>query len=63
MAIVLRGYAKAKDGNLVLIGTIGIPHSKDKRTPRERRDRRTLIRSGATVFKREIYPSKVHDDH
>jgi hypothetical protein len=63
MAIVLRGYAKGKNGSLVPIGTMGIPHSKDKQTPRERRDRRTLIRNGATVFKREIYPSANRGDH
>jgi hypothetical protein len=63
MAIALRGYAKGKDGSLVPIGTMGVPHSKDKQTPRERRDRRTLIRHGATVFKREIYPSTKHRDH
>jgi hypothetical protein len=31
MGKVLRGYAKAKDGNLILIGTMPIPHSKDSR--------------------------------
>ena len=33
MAKVLRGYAKDNNGNLILIGTISIPHSKDKRSP------------------------------
>jgi hypothetical protein len=60
MAIVLRGYAKGKDGNLLPIGTMGVPHSKDKQTARERKDRRTLIRQGATVFKKEIRPSTGH---
>jgi hypothetical protein len=32
MRKVLRGYAKDKDGNLIVIGTIVVPHSKDKRT-------------------------------
>jgi hypothetical protein len=36
MGQVLRGYARAKDGNLVLIGTMPLPHSKDKPSPRER---------------------------
>ena len=31
MRKVLRGYAKNKDGNLILIGTMPVPHSKDKR--------------------------------
>ena len=53
MSKVLRGYAKGKDGNLILIGTIPIPHSKDKRSPREREDKRHLVRQGATIFKKE----------
>jgi hypothetical protein len=44
MKSVLRGYAKDKDGNLILIGTMPVPHSKDKRH---------LVRQGATIFKRE----------
>jgi hypothetical protein len=39
MGKVLRGYAKDRDGNLVLIGTIPIPHSKDKPSPRERENK------------------------
>jgi hypothetical protein len=54
MREVVRGYAKDQDGNLILIGTIPIPHSKDKRCSRERRDQRHLVRQGATIFKKEI---------
>lgn len=54
MRKVLRGYAKGQDGNPILIGTIPIPHSKDKPSPRERRDKRHLTRQGATIFKKEI---------
>jgi len=54
MRKVVRGYAKDKDGNLVLIGTIDVPHSKDKRSPRERQDKRHLVSQGATIFKKEI---------
>ncbi len=54
MRKILRGYAKGQDGNLVQIGTIAVPHSKDKRSPRERQDKRHLIRQGATIFKKEI---------
>jgi hypothetical protein len=54
MRKVLRGYAKDKDGNLVLIGTIPIPHSKDKPSPRERENKRHLVRQGATIFKKEL---------
>ena len=54
MKCVLRGYAKDKDGNLILVGTMPVPHSKDKASPRERKDKRHLVRQGATIFKREI---------
>jgi hypothetical protein len=53
MMKVLRGYAKGPDGNLILIGAIPVPHSKDKTSPRERQDKRHLIRHGATIFKKE----------
>jgi hypothetical protein len=33
MRKVLRGYAKDKDGNLILIGTMPVPFSKDKCPP------------------------------
>lgn len=54
MRKVLRGYAKDRDGNPILIGTISTPHSKDKASPREREDKRHLIRQGATIFKKEV---------
>jgi hypothetical protein len=54
MRKVLRGFAKEKFGNLVLVGTIPVPHSKDKRSPRERQDERHLVRQGATIFKKEV---------
>jgi hypothetical protein len=54
MRKVLRGYAKVKDGNLILIGTIPVPHSKCKPSPRERENRRHLVRQGATIFKKEL---------
>jgi hypothetical protein len=53
MRRVLRGYAKDNSGNLILIGTIPLPHSKDKPSPSERQDKRHLIRQGATIFKKE----------
>jgi hypothetical protein len=56
MARVLRGYAKDKDGNLVLIGTMPVPHSKDKPSPRDRKGKRHLVRRGATIFKKEVSP-------
>jgi hypothetical protein len=54
MRKVLCGYAKGQGGNLILIGTIPVSHSKDKRSPRERQDKRHLVRQGATIFKKEI---------
>ena len=35
MRKVLRGDAKDKDGNLILTGTMPVPLSKDKSSPRE----------------------------
>jgi hypothetical protein len=49
MTKVLRGYAKGQDGNPILNGTIPVPHSKDKRSPRERLDKRHLIRQGPSM--------------
>ena len=43
---LLRGYAKDKDGNLSLVGTMSIPHSKDKPCPRERKEKRDLGQAG-----------------
>ena len=54
MRKVLRGYAKGKDGDLIQVGTINVPYTKDKTSPRERQQKRHLIRQGATIFKREI---------
>jgi hypothetical protein len=53
MGKLLRGYAKGKDGKLILKGTMPILHSKDKPNPSERRDKRHLVRQGATIFKKE----------
>ena len=54
MRKILRGYAKDKDGNLIVIGTVAVPHSKDKRSPKERHEKRHLVRQGATIFKEEV---------
>src|SRR5215831_19116256 len=48
------GLRQVKDGNLILIGTIPVPHSKYKPSPRERENRRHLVRQGATIFKKEL---------
>jgi hypothetical protein len=50
MRKVIRGYTKDKNLNLVLIGTIPVPDSKDKRSPAARHEKRVLI---ATIFKIE----------
>jgi hypothetical protein len=39
MRKILRGYAKDRNGNLILIGKIAVPHSKDKPSPRERQEK------------------------
>jgi hypothetical protein len=57
MRKVLRGYARDKTGNLVLIGTIPVPHSKDKPSPRERQEKVHLVRQGATIFKKRRFVS------
>ena len=54
MRKVIRGYAKDKNLNLILIGTIPVHHSKDKPSPRERQNKRNLVRKGATIFKKEM---------
>jgi hypothetical protein len=53
MRRVIRGYAKDQNGNLALIGTIPAPISKDKCSPVARREKRRLVRQGATIFKKE----------
>ena len=53
MRKVFRGYAKDKNLNLTLIGTIPVPHSKDKRSPAARQDKKYLVRHGATILKKE----------
>jgi hypothetical protein len=53
MRKVIRGYAKDNNLNLIHIGTIPVPHSKDKRSPVGRQDKRYLVRQGATIFKKE----------
>jgi hypothetical protein len=54
MRKVISGYAKDKDGKLILIGAIPVPHSKYKRSPMERQDKRHLVRQGATIFRKEV---------
>jgi hypothetical protein len=54
MSKTLRGYAKDKNGNLILIGTMPVPISKDKCAPTLRKQKRHLIRQGATIFRKEM---------
>ena len=53
MRKVLRGYARDKNGNLILIGTTPVLFSKDKCSPATREGKRHLVRQGATIFKKE----------
>ena len=57
MRKVIRGYPRDKDSNLILIGTIPVPNSKDKRSPAARQEKRFLVRQGATIFKKETIRS------
>ena len=60
MRKVLRGALRAKMEISLKIGGIPVPHSKDKPSPRERQDKRHLIRQGATIFKKEVVRSSAH---
>jgi hypothetical protein len=53
MRKVLRGYAKDKNGNLILIGTMPVLFSKDKCAPAVRQEKKYLVRQGATIFRKE----------
>jgi hypothetical protein len=53
MTKIVRGYAKDVTGTFGLIGAMAVAHCKDKSTPRERKDKRHLVRQGATIFKKE----------
>lgn len=46
--------SRDKNGTLILIGTIPVPISKDKCPPVARREKRRLVRQGATIFKKEL---------
>jgi hypothetical protein len=59
MRKILRGYAKDRNGNLILIGAIPVPISKDKCPPAARQEKRHLVRQGATIFKKEA----IHQAH
>jgi hypothetical protein len=58
MRKVLRGYATDQNGNLILIGTIPVPLSKDKPSPRERQDKRHLVRQGQGSSRRKQFISR-----
>ena len=53
MRKALRAYAKDKNGNLILIGTMPVPFSKDKCAPAARQQKRHSVRQGATIFRKE----------
>jgi hypothetical protein len=54
MRKVLRGYTKDRNGNLILIGTIAVPHSKDKPSPRERHKKAHLVSRAQRSSKKKI---------
>jgi len=53
MRKILRGDAKDKNGELILVGEMPIPFSKDKCPPATCREKRHLVRQGATIFEKE----------
>ena len=53
MRKVIRGYAKDKNLNLILIGTIPVAHSNDKRSPLLDRIKDIWSDKEATIFKKE----------
>jgi hypothetical protein len=57
---VLRGYAKDKHGNLILIGTMPVPHSKDKSSPRERKDKRHLVNEAQQSLRKKQWANLFH---
>ena len=57
MRKALRGYAKDKNDNLILIGTMPVPFSKDKCATAVRQQKRHLVRQGATIFRKETIRS------
>ena len=54
MRKVLRGYAKGKDGDLIQIGTIPVPHSKDKSLSKGTSGQKTFDQARRNDFKKEI---------
>ena len=46
-------FGLCRPTDLILIGTIPVPISKDKCSPIARREKRRLVRLGATIFKKE----------
>ena len=46
-------FGLCRPTDLILIGTIPVPISKDKCSPVARREKRRLVRLGATIFKKE----------
>jgi NAD(P)-dependent dehydrogenase (short-subunit alcohol dehydrogenase family) len=58
MRKVIRGYAKDKNLNLILIGTIPVPHSKGKRSPAARQGKIIDVNVvAAFLMTRAVLPS------
>ena len=55
MRKVIQGYAKDKSLNLILIGTIPVPHSKDKRSPVARQDKKIFGQTSSNDLKGRNY--------
>jgi hypothetical protein len=58
MRKVIRGYAKGKNLNLILIGTIPVPHSKDKCSPAAPRLNDIWSGKARRSLKKKLYVSR-----
>jgi hypothetical protein len=61
MRKVLRGYAKDKNGILILIGTMPVPFSKDKPSPRERQDKDIWSGKAQRSLRKKLFASRLLD--
>jgi hypothetical protein len=56
---VIRGYAKDKNLNLILIGTIPVPHSKGKRSPTARQVKDIWSDKEQLSLRRKLFVSRL----
>jgi hypothetical protein len=59
MRKVIQGYAKDKSLNLILIGTIPVPHSKDKRSPVARQEKNIWLDKEQRSLRKRLFVSRL----